>query len=604
MNILQAFNLNSQTGQNQQQIQQLQNIMQGWQYFKQIIDNLFQKQDLDEQLRLFTKFIVKQSPHLIQLLPFEKQEQLKKINGEFNTDILDRFFSSFLGIDYTGRVILILSKILIQDIKELSQILKENLNTFTPFFQQIEAYYTNLHENLLKLIEEIFKSLFDPQEIDSSKMVEENSESKKQKEQIIEQIQQISTQINEKMHEFYSKICISHIFDFCLNYPDSHVISVELKQSLDFVPMMNELKENLIQQIKKRLLIPGVITQTILNYYINTLKFMQILDPQGFYFEEIIQTLKKYLLKRNDTIRCIIQHLADIDEEGQGYGQLIKERVQIPESKQQQLDFSSDEDEAQAEKWEIQSLVHKKKELINFEVQQKPTNLYKGVKYMESDLLSILVNLYGSQEEFIKEYQNMLAEKMMGAKEVNIDEEFKNLELLKLRCGDQNLQACNVILKDVRDSKKVDQNIHQDFLQPLTQKNINTDLLKFDSLHCTFVSKGYWQINYDQEENELPDIVKPVFDEYLKRFELTKQQRKLKLHPNLGYVNLTLSFDNGDFDFKCPPIQALLISYFDETKYNIKSGLTAQWLSQQLAMVTFDEEENELILRDQSSFVS
>lgn len=44
----------------------------------------------------------------------------------------------------------------------------------------------------------------------------------------------------------------------------------------------------------------------------------------------------------------------------------------------------------------------------------------------------------------------------MGAKEVNIDEEFKNLELLKLRCGDQNLQACNVILKDVRDSKKVD----------------------------------------------------------------------------------------------------------------------------------------------------
>ena len=29
----------------------------------------------------------------------------------------------------------------------------------------------------------------------------------------------------------------------------------------------------------------------------------------------------------------------------------------------------------------------------------------------------------------------MLAEKMMGTKEYNIDEEIKNLELLKMRCG-------------------------------------------------------------------------------------------------------------------------------------------------------------------------
>lgn len=31
------------------------------------------------------------------------------------------------------------------------------------------------------------------------------------------------------------------------------------------------------------------------------------------------------------------------------------------------------------------------------------------VKYQESDLVSILVGLYGSQEAFINEYQNMLA---------------------------------------------------------------------------------------------------------------------------------------------------------------------------------------------------
>jgi hypothetical protein len=35
----------------------------------------------------------------------------------------------------------------------------------------------------------------------------------------------------------------------------------------------------------------------------------------------------------------------------------------------------------------------------------------------------------------------MLAEKMMGTRNFDIDEEIKNLELLKLRCGDSSLQV-------------------------------------------------------------------------------------------------------------------------------------------------------------------
>ncbi len=57
------------------------------------------------------------------------------------------------------------------------------------------------------------------------------------------------------------------------------------------------------------------------------------------------------------------------------------------------------------------------------------------VKYQEIDLATVLVNLYGSQESFITEYQNMLAEKLMSAKAYNIEEEIKNIELLKMRFG-------------------------------------------------------------------------------------------------------------------------------------------------------------------------
>lgn len=59
--------------------------------------------------------------------------------------------------------------------------------------------------------------------------------------------------------------------------------------------------------------------------------------------------------------------------------------------------------------------------------------------------------------------------------------------------------------------------------------------------------------------------------------------RKIIFHYNLGHVNLTLSFDNGPFDFKCSPIQAVLITYFDEEKMKeYKNGVSSEDLSNEL----------------------
>ena len=97
--------------------------------------------------------------------------------------------------------------------------------------------------------------------------------------------------------------------------------------------------------------------------------------------------IKSYLLNRNDTIRCIISLLTDDSE---NYSKLTRELVKIP-SKDQQAEMSSDEDENMAEKWEICSLVEKKKEPIrnhlgllttrnhfrlNFTLQKKKKNVY------------------------------------------------------------------------------------------------------------------------------------------------------------------------------------------------------------------------------------
>jgi anaphase-promoting complex subunit 2 len=92
------------------------------------------------------------------------------------------------------------------------------------------------------------------------------------------------------------------------------------------------------------------------------------------------------------------------------------------------------------------------------------------------------------------------------------------------------------------------------------------------------VSKGYWPINYEAASTlQIPSDFKGVFDEYSRLFSKIKAMRKISFHYNLGHVNLTLTFDNGSFDFKCLPIQAIMITYFDESKIkDINLGVSSE----------------------------
>lgn len=72
--------------------------------------------------------------------------------------------------------------------------------------------------------------------------------------------------------------------------------------------------------------------------------------------------------------------------------------------------------------------------------------------------------------------------------------------------------------------------------------------LSIDRMNCLAVSKGYWPINYENQVTfEMPETMKSVFNEYSSAFSKIKAMRKIHYHNTLGHVNLTLSFDNGDF---------------------------------------------------------
>ena len=77
-----------------------------------------------------------------------------------------------------------------------------------------------------------------------------------------------------------------------------------------------------------------------------------------------------------------------------------------------------------------------------------------------ADIISMLVNIYGSKELFVNEYRSLLSNRLLSQFSYDTDKEIRNLELLKLRFGDAPLHQCEVMLKDVGDSKRINTNLH------------------------------------------------------------------------------------------------------------------------------------------------
>ena len=79
-------------------------------------------------------------------------------------------------------------------------------------------------------------------------------------------------------------------------------------------------------------------------------------------------------------------------------------------------------------------------------VDADPTKLSHPRK-RSSDIISMLVNIYGSKELFVNEYRTLLSNRILSQFTYDAEREIRNLELLKLRFGEAPLHQCEVMLK-------------------------------------------------------------------------------------------------------------------------------------------------------------
>lgn len=107
-----------------------------------------------------------------------------------------------------------------------------------------------------------------------------------------------------------------------------------------------------------------------------------------------------------------------------------------------------------------------------------------------SDVISTLVSIYDSKDLFVKELQVLLTQRLLAVKDGNYEREVcasfiwlehsndatsqrRNIEILKVRFGEAALQVCEVMLRDMTDSRRIDQHVQ-------AQKSVSINVCSAD----------------------------------------------------------------------------------------------------------------------------
>ena len=102
-------------------------------------------------------------------------------------------------------------------------------------------------------------------------------------------------------------------------------------------------------------------------------------------------------------------------------------------------------------------------------------------------------------------HRSMLSNRLLSQFTYNTEREIRNLELLKLRFGEASLQQCEVMLKDISDSKRINNAITGDEEQSKEQKGMLSG--QPFPVNAVILSAQFWPQFKEQENLQLPKEV-------------------------------------------------------------------------------------------------
>jgi anaphase-promoting complex subunit 2 len=286
------------------------------------------------------------------------------------------------------------------------------------------------------------------------------------------------------------------------------------------------------------------------------------LDPKGVLLDRVARIIRHYLRDRDDTVKVIVTGLLSdaIDANGDPIASDSETLTELAlELSQHDLDSSKDDDG----------------ELDWDNMEWMPDPIDAAPDYRKSkntDVIGSLISLFETKDVFVKELQTTLADRLLRNKP-DFDQETSVLEHLKIRFGDSALQACEVMLRDVTDSKKVDNIIRQDQglqnqagqpgLAPAVPAGTSSD----QPLHAKILSPLFWP-TLPSQSYKVPAPIQAQQTRYEKGFMALKQSRKLTWLDSLGQVEVELDLADRIVREEVLPWQAAVIYAFQTEDAN------------------------------------
>ncbi|XP_065836636.1 anaphase-promoting complex subunit 2-like [Oscarella lobularis] len=353
-------------------------------------------------------------------------------------------------------------------------------------------------------------------------------------ESLSSQIDLWKDRLHHLVYKAFSSMRMLEMFDIIVDYPESEAAIIDLKECWERIDEKKTLIKILKTSFKRRLLHPGADTTDILTHYVSTIKSLRLLDPTGIVLEQAGQPVREYLRHRDDTVRRIVSSLIDSSS-----GELSEELMQNEPVLIEESDGSDYED---AENW------------MPDPIDADPST---SKSRKSSDIMSLLVNIYGSKELFIVEYQSLLADRVLSSLDYNTEKEVRNLELLKLRFGETSLHYCEIMLKDLAESKRLNGRIHEQTELPI-------------DVNCLILSGSFWP-TLKEEKFKVPESVQKAMDAYGTAFSLHKANRKLEWREKFGVVDLAVEMKDRTLECKVSSAQAsVLMAFQDQDSWKVE----------------------------------
>ena len=331
------------------------------------------------------------------------------------------------------------------------------------------------------------------------------------------------------------------LFDVVVEWENGSQGAIEdLKRFVTSQSSRSYLTTTFSSAVSYRLLQPGASTTEILQVYISIIRAFTLLDPKGVLLEKVAKPIRRYLRERDDTVTIVVGGLlADPEDHLRVGDALVELAIEMKKSTTTKGEDETDDGDLDYD-----------------DMNWMPDPMDAGPEYKKSknsDVIGSLISLFESKDVFVKEFQNILGERLLK-KEYEFDREIRVLELLKSRFGEAALQACEVMLRDVLDSRRVDTFIHRD-------KELGLNDESGPELHTRILSHLFWP-SLHSETFFIPPEVTSLQSRYSTGFEHLKQSRKLTWLHALGQVTVTLDLEDRTVTEEVQTWQASVIYAF------------------------------------------